>query len=362
LQPEPENQPRSPRPARRPRYFGTHPTQYADRYKELDPNAYPDTKEHVLSQGRTPAGSHVPVLVNEVVSCLRPAAGETVADCTIGYGGHAAELLRHISPGGRLIGFDVDGVELERTGLRLAEAGWAECVTLHRGNFAGIAKALGPTGIEGYDIVFADLGVSSMQVDDPSRGLSYKNDGPLDMRLDDRLNKTAADLVATLGVEELSEAFFTLADEPDHERIAQEIVRRQANEPLRRTSQLVRLIFEAKRISYRAWKKDASARSGLLHPAARVFQALRMLVNDELGSLQQLLRIAPYCLRPGGRIGVISFHSGEDRLVKHSFRDGVAIGAYEAASEDVIRPTSEEVRSNPRSSAAKFRWAGKSWR
>lgn len=343
----------------------------------------------MLSRGRTPAGTHVPVLINEVMNWLRPTPGEMVADCTVGYGGHALEFLRRISPGGRLIGFDVDGPQLERTRGRLTAAGFAN-FDLHRMNFAGVGKVLGESGIgardsrsgireetakspvadsspnpesrtpiPGYDVIFADLGISSMQVDDPKRGISYKNEGPLDMRMDDRIAHTGADLLATLSERELSEAFRDLSDEPDHAKLAQWIVQQRQVQPIEKTSDLVRLVLNAKGFSPRDRRKPPWEKPGGLHPAARTFQALRILVNDELGSLAALLRTAPYILRPGGRIGIISFHSGEDRLVKQSFRDLLRQEVYASISEDVIRPSSRENNANPRCSSAKFRWARK---
>lgn len=354
---------------RRPRYSGTHPRRFEEKYKELRPEAYPGFHEHVRSRGATPAGTHVPILLNEVMDGLRPATGEVVADCTLGYGGHATEFLRRIGPAGRLIGFDVDAAQIEKTHVRLAEAVPDGKVSLHRANFAGIGNVLGPEGIEGYDIVFADLGVSSMQIDDPSRGFSYKHDGPLDMRMDNRARRGAADLLATMTVEELSAALRELADEPDHAQIARRIVEHRARRPLRRTFELSDLVLEVKGLSRRKWREQAQAARQdsdaegprpsvrLLHPAARTFQALRILVNDELGALRQLLRVAPYCLRAGGRIGIITFHSGEDRLVESAFTEGATSGLYAHPLPEPIRPTPAERRDNPRSSPARFRWA-----
>jgi 16S rRNA (cytosine1402-N4)-methyltransferase len=268
-----------------------------------------------------------------------------------------------------LIAFDVDNAELERTRLRLGKENVphrpdsrretrGQAVSFYHSNFAGIANVFSKENIDGYDIIFADLGVSSMQIDNPDRGLSYKNEGPLDMRMDDRLKRTGADLLNSLSEEQLSEAFLELADEPDHRKIARLIVARRAGQPITRTSQLVQLVFSAKGLTAKTWRQQQrSSKSGLLHPAARTFQALRILVNDELGSLRELLRVAPYCLRPGGRIGIISFHSGEDRLVKQSFRDGVRNGIYGSAAKDAIVPQHGEIVSNPRSASAKFRWA-----
>lgn len=343
---------------RRPRYAGTHPKRYEDKYKEHDIESHPDMAAHLRAKGITPAGSHVSVLVEEALACLRPGPGEIVVDGTLGHGGHARRFLEALGPSGRLIGLDVDGVQLERTGRRLT----AEYpnVSLHRGNFAGIAGVLGKEGLSACDIIFVDLGISSMQIDDPQRGMSYKHDGPLDMRMDDRLKRTAADLLAALTEREIAEALRDLADEPDHAAIARRIVAERAIRPITRTVQLVDLVFEVRGLTRQVWRhQQRSSKSPPPHPAARTFQTLRMLVNDELGCLRELLRIAPYCLRPGGRIGVISFHSGEDRLVKQSFREGLHTGVYESAAEDPITPTHEERRQNPRSAPAKLRWAAK---
>jgi 16S rRNA (cytosine1402-N4)-methyltransferase len=345
-----------PQHQRRPRYSGTHPRHYKQKYKEHNIAAYPEQEAHLRAKGKTPAGSHIPVLVKEVMACLRPKAGETAADCTIGYGGHAEEFIKRIGPTGRLIAIDVDGDELERTRERLGKMNVP--VSFHRSNFAGIANIMKKENLDGYDIIFADLGVSSMQIDNPERGMSYKNKGPLDMRMDNRLKRTGADLLNELGEEELACALRELSDEPDNQKIAHEIVTQRAVMPITQISQLIRVIFDAKGLSLKNWRKQLHAvKFGCLHPAARTFQALRILVNDELGSLRELLRIAPYCLRPGGRIGIISFHSGEDRLVKRSFRDGVRGGIYQTAARNALVPRFWEVKSNPRSASAKFRWA-----
>jgi 16S rRNA (cytosine1402-N4)-methyltransferase len=341
---------------RRPRYSGTHPKSYAQKYKEHNIEAYPEIEAHLRAKGTTPASTHVPVLVGEVMEWLRPVPGEVVVDCTVGYGGHALEFMKRIGSTGRLIALDVDAAELERTCQRLGKENVP--VSFHRTNFAGIAKVLNKEGLDGFDILFADLGASSMQIDDPERGMSYKHEGPLDLRMDNRIKQTGADLLNSFSEEDLSNALWELADEPDRQKIARTIVTRRANQPITRTSQLVQIIFDAKGLDPKTWRRQQQAAgAGALHPAARTFQALRILVNDELGSLKELLRLAPYCLRPGGRIGIISFHSGEDRLVKQSFREGARTGMYESTSRDVIVPQPEEIRDNPRSASAKFRWA-----
>ncbi len=341
---------------RRKRYSGTHPKRFQDRYKEREPEKYPEMRQHILQQGRTPAGAHVPIMVKHVMDALRPAPGNIVADCTLGYGGHAEEFVRRIGPSGRLIGFDIDAAQLERTRQRLASMGVP--VSAHHSNYAGIGKVLAAEGIVGYDVIFADLGVSSMQIDDPSRGFSYKVDGLLDMRMDPRRQRTAADMVNAMSAEQLSAALLELADEQDHARIAEAIVRQRARQRISRTLELSDLVLAVKGFSRKQWKEHAR-RSRDLHPAAKTFQALRILVNDELGSLRELLRTAPFCLASGGRIGILTFHSGEDGLVEQAFAAGLADGMYAAISPEPIRPDVEEISANPRSRPAKFRWAKK---
>jgi 16S rRNA (cytosine1402-N4)-methyltransferase len=351
--PDPPSEP-GPR-RRRPRYAGTHPRRFEERYKERDPEKYPDIDAHVRAQGRTPAGTHIPIMVAEVLAALRPTPGETVADVTLGYGGHAQALLAATAPDGRLIGLDLDGAQLAATGQRLGQLVDPTRLRLHHSHFAGLPKVLAAEGLAGVDVLFADLGVSSMQIDDPARGFSYKRDGPLDMRMDPRRPRTAADVLRTITLDELAEALRALADEPAHQAIAQAIVRSRAARPIARTGDLVDVVLAAVGLTRRTWRTAAEA-SGL-HPAARTFQALRILVNDELQGLEQLLRVAPWCLRPGGRLGILTFHSGEDRRVKHALRDGLRDGVYAQIADEPLRPSPAERHANPRSSAAKLRWA-----
>lgn len=364
---------------RRPRYRGTHPRRFEERYKEHDTGHYPEIVERVRARGGTPAGTHVPILLADVMETLCPAPGEVVADCTLGYGGHAAEFLRRIGTAGQLVGFDLDAAQLARTGERLRVEFPDHRIDLHHGNYAGLDKGLrgqevkawapSPHAPPGYDIIFADLGVSSMQVDDPARGFSYKHDGPLDMRMNPSRARTAAGLLASLSEQELRRCLSELGDEPDAAVIARMIVQVRSREPIDRTTQLAGFVLDAKGLSRRRWREELMRRERgphaervapgerLLHPAARTFQALRMLVNDELGSLAQLLRVAPYCLRPGGRIGIITFHSGEDRLVEQALRDGVQAGLYAEGGREPVRPSGRERFDNPRSRSARFRWA-----
>ena len=307
-------------------------------------------------KARPSAAGHIPIMVREVLKLLAPRPGEIVADCTVGFGGHALQFASRIGPTGRLIGTDVDGPQLARTRRRLASA--PAQISLHHANYTQIADILGAEGIDGCDVLFADLGVSGMQIDDAASGISYKHDdAPLDMRMDARLARTAADVLATIPEDQLSRALRDLGDEPDHQRIAEWIVVQRYALPISRTGQLIRLIFDAKGLSKKNWRDQPSTRYGALHPAARTFQALRILVNDELAHLRRLLEIAPTCLRPGGRIGIISFHSGEDRLVKRAFRQGREADVYQRISPKPIVPQAPEVRANRRSASAKFRWA-----
>lgn len=339
---------------RRPRYRGTHPRRFDERYKEHNRQQYPEIVKQVRSRGGTPAGTHVPVLLQEVLEVLRPAAGNVVADCTLGFGGHAEAIIPRIQPEGRYHGFDVDAEQLERTSQRLAAAGLP--IVTHRSNFAGVGKVMANHEPAGFDLILADVGVSSMQVDDPRRGFSYKSYGPLDMRMDNRLPRTAADWLAALSEAELVAMLEELADEPAARSIAKAIIARQASRPIRTTGELTELVLQAKGITKRAWQaRDKSQRE--LHPAARTFQALRIKVNDELGALRNLLRVAPSCLKAGGRIAIISFHSGEDRIVASAFEDGVVQGVYSSAATAPIRPTPQERYDNPRSSSALLRWA-----
>ncbi len=290
---------------------------------------------------------------------LAPREGDVVVDCTVGFGGHASEFLKRLGPAGRLIGLDVDAAELTRTRQRLGRLGGT--VSLHNASYARLDEILAAEGLSGCDVILADLGVSSMQVDDAERGVSYKHaDSPLDMRMDPNLDKTAADVLATISEEELSSALRELADEPDHEKLAAWMVRQRSVLPMTRTSQLVRLVFDAKGLTKKNWRQSPVTRHGQIHPAAQTFQALRMLVNDELGHIAHLMELAPTCLRDGGRIGVISFHSGEDRIVKRTFREGRRAGAYSHTSAKVVTPRPAEIHANPRSASAKLRWAVRS--
>lgn len=302
----------------------------------------------------TPAGEHLPVMLPEVLAALDPQPGEIVVDCTLGNAGHAAELLRRVGPSGRLIGLDLDPANLEPARVRLTTI--SANFTLHHANFAGLAGILGAEGLRG-DVILADLGMSSIQVDESERGFSFVRDGPLDMRLDPTRGRTAAELLATLSADELAAAFRDLGDEPEAAAIAAAIVDRRGTRPLQGTAELAALIQEAAPVKIERGPGQPTPRQQRIRPVARVFQALRILVNRELASLEHLLRILSDCLTSGGRVAIISFHSGEDRLVKAAFRDGLRGRQYAEISEDPLRAGFEERQRNPRSRSAKLRWA-----
>lgn len=345
------------RRARRPRYRGTHPRGFGEKYKEHDPARYPEEAAHVRGRGRTPAGTHVPVLVAEVLEVLAPSRDDVVADLTLGYGGHASALLARLGPAGRLLAFDQDAPTLAATRARLDATGPAARVTYHAVHHAALPDVLRAEGLDGCDVVFADLGVSSMQVDDPARGFSYRREGPLDMRMDRRRPRTAATVLATIDEAALAAALTELADEPRAAAVAAAIVAARARAPLTTTTALRNAVLAAHGLTAAAWKERQRRDPEAPHPAARAFQALRILVNDELGGLDRLLHALPWCLRPGGRVAILAFHSGEDRRVKHAFRAGLDAGLYDAAAEEVVRASPREVASNPRAAPAKLRWA-----
>jgi 16S rRNA (cytosine1402-N4)-methyltransferase len=377
--PYPESSPSATPHRRRPRYSGKNPRRFEEKYKERDPQRYAATVAKVLASGKTPAGTHRPIMVAEILAVLAPKPGEVAVDCTLGYGGHARELLARLQPGGRLLGLDADPVELPKTEARLREAGFGqETFTPVRSNFAGLPQALAAFGARlsepqqdgasdgveltgaspalaaapagtaalrgGADCILADLGVSSMQIDDPARGFSTKGDGPLDMRMNPQRGQPASVFLAKLSVAELADILRANADEPRATELAAALAGR--------TFATTRGLVEAIRTALPRLNKDDTDLT-----VRRVFQALRIAVNDEFGALDTLLRHLPACLNPGGRVAILTFHSGEDRRVKKAFEAGLRDGVYGEISPEVIRPTAEERRDNPRSSPAKLRWA-----
>ena len=336
-----------PRPPRRKRYAGKNPRRFEDKYKEHDPNRHAETVAKVLASGKTPAGMHVPIMVAECIATLRLESGQTGVDSTLGYGGHAQEILARIAPGGCLIGLDVDPVEQPKTEARLRAAGFgAESFVPVRSNYAGIRKVLDGLEIEAVDFVFADLGCSSMQFDDPSRGFSFKTDGPLDMRMNPQRGLSAAQWIAKATPAKLAEALHQNADEPRAEEIAETL----AGAQLASTLDLAKFLRSVPAVAGLDEERiDLTLR--------RVFQAIRIAVNEEFTALDAFLRVLPFCLKPGGRAAILTFHSGEDRRVKKALQQGQREGIYSEVSDTVITATPEERHNNPRSSPAKLRWA-----
>ena len=338
---------------RRPRYAGKNPQRFEQKYKELNPERYAADVAKVLASGKTPAGTHRPILVTEILEVLALQPGDLAVDCTLGFGGHARELLARLAPGGRLVGLDVDPIEQPKTIARLRTAGFGEDVfTPVRSNFAGLPKVLAELGLDGADAILADLGVSSMQLDDPARGFTFKADSPLDLRLNPTRPPSATDWLAKISCEKLAAALTENADEPHAELLANELTARRSKTPFTRTLQLadaIRAILHQHQPRRTAEDDDDCVR--------RVFQALRIAVNDEFGALDQFLRQLPGCLKSGGRVAILTFHSGEDRRVKHAFREGVRTDQYSSTNDEIIRAGPEERRDNPRSSSAKLRWA-----
>ncbi len=322
---------------------------------DTDPGSAPKKKRRPFWRKRvrrsTTAGQHIPVMLTDVLHVLDPQPGQVVVDCTLGFAGHASALLERVGPTGLVVGVDLDPAALDPAREKLAAIGHP--FHLHHGTFAGLQTALGEAGQWQVHGLLADLGMSSMQVDDRRRGFSFMRDGPLDMRMDPTRGPTAADLLNTLPATDLAVAFRDLSDEPRAEMIAAAVV---AARPITTTAQLRAIIDSVAPVQVLRGPGHPPERKQLLAPATRVFQALRMLVNRERPALEHLLRTLPHVLAPGGVAAIISFHSGEDRLVKTAFRAGRQAGTYAAGSDDPLRPSPEERQSNPRSRSAKLRW------
>lgn len=336
---------------RRKRYAGKNPRAFHDKYKELNPQRYAADVEKVLASGKTPAGMHRPIMVPEILECLRPGPGDVVVDCTLGGGGHARALLERVQPGGRVLGLDVDPIELPRTEARLRSAGFGPDVfTARHTNFAGVARAMAAEGLAAADVMLADLGVSSMQLDNPDRGFNYKEPGPLDMRMNPSRGEPASKLLERVSQSELVRMLTENADEPHADLIARLLKHR----PIDTTHLLERIVRTGLTKAMPNIPKAEAKMS-----VRRTLQALRIAVNDEFAVLEALLRSLPACLAPGGRVAILTFHSGEDRRVKKAFQAGQRDGLYADVARFVVRPSMEETRANRRASSAKLRWAVK---
>lgn len=338
---------------RRERYSGTHPRSYKEKYKEHNPEKYADTVERVIQRGGTPAGMHISIMVQEILDFLQIQPGQTGLDATLGYGGHTSAMLAKLEGQGHLYALDVDPIESEKTKKRLADKGFGpEILTVRLQNFADVDQVCRDTGVK-FDFILADLGVSSMQIDNPERGFTYKVEGPLDLRMNPLKGVTAAQRLKEVDYDEFVGMLIENSDEPYAEEIARVVMGRLSRgEPVETTTQLKNAIEEALSFLPKKEQKDAVKKS-----CARTFQALRIDVNSEFEVLYTFLEKLPDVLSPGGRVAILTFHSGEDRLVKKSFKQFAREGLYSEIAADVIRPTAEECVRNSRAKSTKMRWA-----
>lgn len=340
---------------RRVRYSGAYPKSYKEKYKELNPEKYADTVSRVIQKGSTPAGMHISICVNEILEFLEIKPGQTGLDATLGYGGHTQEMLKCLNSRGHLYALDVDPVESAKTKERLEKLGFGEeILSVRLQNFADIDRVSAEAGL--FDFVLADLGVSSMQIDNPDRGFSYKTDGPLDLRMNPEKGISAADRLMDITQEELQGMLLENADEPYAEEISREVVsRRRKGNPIAATGDLRQAVEDALSQLPVSERKEAVKKS-----CQRTFQALRIDVNNEFEALYSFMEKLPGVLAPNGRVAVLTFHSGEDRIVKKFFKQYYKEGLYREISKDVIRPSQEECSRNSRARSTKMRWAVRS--
>lgn len=337
------------KPKRRVRYSGKNPRKFSEKYKEHNPDRYADDIEKIKSRGATPVGTHRPICADEILKILAPKPGETALDATLGYGGHTSLILPKLLPNGRLIGLDQDPIERVKTEARLRATGIPETALIVGAiNFCEAKKYISDLGIFKVDMILADLGVSSMQIDDPLRGFSFKANAPLDLRMNPTAGQSAAELLAGLNVSKLTEILHEYSDEMRAEVIAKALI---AKKP-KTTMQMVDVLREV----IAGFSKKVQLEEGDA-PIRRAFQALRIAVNDEFHVLDKFLKDIPQMLNKGGRVAILSFHSGEDRRVKKSFQAYERNGAYGQVAGEFIRPSAEEQRANLRSTSAKLRWA-----
>lgn len=341
-----------PTSSRRVRYKGTHPKSFKEKYKELQPERFSEDITKIEQQGRTPAGMHRSICVNEILEFLQIIPGQVGMDATLGYGGHSLEMLKCLVPGGHLYATDVDPFELPKTRDRLAALGFGpEVLTIKKMNFSGIdliAEEAGP-----LNFVLADLGVSSMQIDNPDRGFSFKVEGPLDLRLNPNSGKSAAALLKSISREYLEAILIEHSDEPNAAYIAEDIIDHlKKGNPITTTTHLKEVIKNALEFLSPAERSEEVKKA-----CQRCFQALRIEVNNEFDVLDKFLEKLPYALASGGRVAILSFHSGEDRRVKKSFQGLFRAGIYSEIAPDPIRASAQESNTNPRARSAKLRWA-----
>ncbi len=343
---------------RRPHYSGRYPKRFEEKYKELNPEKYQEQAEHVIAKGNTPAGTHIPIMVQEILDFLQIRPGQQGLDCTLGYGGHSTKMLEQLAGKGHLYSLDCDPIEIEKTTARLRGRGFGEDIwTPIKTNFANIDQVAADYG--SFDFVLADLGVSSMQIDNPQRGFTWKADGPLDLRFDPQKGEPASQRLRSLTEDEFEGMLIENSDEPYAAQIAAEVFREmKRGEKFTDTFALRHAVETAVAASADLRGADRQELAEAQKKAcARVFQALRIDVNSEFEVLYAFLEKLPHILKDGGRAAILTFHSGEDRLVKKAFKAGKKAGIYASISEDAIRPSRQECYANPRSHSTKLRWA-----
>ena len=337
---------------RRVRYKGKYPKKFEEKYKELQPEKYQDTIQHVMQKGNTPAGMHISIMVKEILDFLEIKPGQVGFDATLGYGGHTKAMLQCLQGKGHVYATDVDHEEAAKTKKRLEELGFGEDIlTIKLQNFCTIDEIAKEVG--GFDFLLADLGVSSMQIDNPKRGFSFKVDGPLDLRLNQEAGISAAERLETITRDELAGMLYENSDEPYCEELAKAITDeiRRGNH-MDTTTKLRQVIEKSLDFLPEKEKKETIKKT-----CQRTFQALRIDVNREFEVLYEFMEKLPDALKPGGRAAILTFHSGEDKLVKKALKAGYKAGIYSDYAKDVIRPSAQECAQNGRARSTKMRWA-----
>ena len=337
---------------RRVHYKGKYPKKFEEKYKELQPEKYKDTIAHVIQKGNTPAGMHISIMVKEILDFLQIKPGQTGFDATLGYGGHTKAMLEQLQGQGHIHATDVDPAESAKTKKRLADQGFgADMLTIHLQNFCTIDEIAKEVG--GFDFVLADLGVSSMQIDNPERGFSFKVDGPLDLRLNQEAGISAAERLDTISRDELAGMLYENSDEPYCEELAKAITDEiRKGHRVDTTTKLRRIIEDTLDFLPEKDKKETIKKT-----CQRTFQALRIDVNREFEVLYEFMEKLPGALKPGGRVAILTFHSGEDKLVKRALKEGYRAGIYSEYAKDVVRPSAQECAQNGRARSTKMRWA-----
>ncbi len=337
---------------RRVRYSGTHPKNYKEKYKEHNPEKYAKDVEHIIKKGNTPAGMHISICVEEIMEFLNIQPNQKGMDATLGYGGHSTEMLKRLNHTGHLYGTDVDSIELTKTIKRIRDRGFSEKdFTGIHSNFAKVDEVVSKYGK--LDFILADLGVSSMQIDNPDRGFSFKVEGPLDLRLNMEKGQPAHERLKDMTRDEIECMLIENSDEVYASEIAKAIASYNRRKIKIETTTMLRKIIEDALSFLPKETRDRDIKKA----CQRTFQAIRIDQNSEYEVLYEFLEKLPDALATDGRVAILTFHSGEDRLVKKSFKDGLKRGIYKEISEEPIRPSSEECNANSRARSAKLRWA-----